>query len=199
MADFTNRNADETKEFILTFDENGGSPEYTKIEDANGVDRTAEVVELLGINDKASLSDLKVLQVVFNSYSTETAMSSSLYQDSGLSATIKPISVNSKIYVFASNSIGAETGDTGQCRYVLRILGGVTTVIEKEQRTRFGTGDGGFYQAPLDSSFVGQHIPNTTDTIEYKLQGRVVNSGNLFFQRNNEAGTIMLIEVAGEE
>ena len=52
MADFTNRNADETKEFILTFDENGGSPEYTKIEDANGVDRTAEVVELLGINDK---------------------------------------------------------------------------------------------------------------------------------------------------
>ena len=58
MADFTNRNADETKEFILTFDENGGSPEYTKIEDANGIDRTAEVVELLGINDKASLSDL---------------------------------------------------------------------------------------------------------------------------------------------
>ena len=52
MADFTNRNADETKQFILTFDENGGSPEYTKIEDANGVDRTAEVVELLGINDK---------------------------------------------------------------------------------------------------------------------------------------------------
>ena len=52
MADFTNRNADETKEFILTFDENGGSPEYTKIEDTNGVDRTAEVVELLGINDK---------------------------------------------------------------------------------------------------------------------------------------------------
>ena len=52
MADFTNRNADETKQFILTFDENGGSPEYTKIEDANGVDRTAEVVDLLGINDK---------------------------------------------------------------------------------------------------------------------------------------------------
>ena len=68
MADFTNRNADETKQFILTFDENGGSPEYTKIEDANGVDRTAEVVELLGINDKASLSD--VLKTGSNSNGT---------------------------------------------------------------------------------------------------------------------------------
>ena len=62
MANLSGRDADKTKEYILTFDENGGSPAYTKIEDANGVDRTAEVVELLGINDKASLSDVSKTQ-----------------------------------------------------------------------------------------------------------------------------------------
>ena len=81
MADFTNRNADETKQFILTFDENGGSPEYTKIEDANGVDRTAEVVELLGINDKED-ADSTILKEV----DVEDSLNST--------STTKPLSAN---------------------------------------------------------------------------------------------------------
>ena len=112
MADFTNRNADETKEYILTFDENGGSPEYTKIEDANGVDRTAEVVELLGINDKASLSGAVIQTVsVTKTNAYVEAVDGAAVKSSdvdGLIASITPKFDTSKILVFGFISGGFE-------------------------------------------------------------------------------------------
>ena len=113
MADLSGRDADKTKEYILTFDENGGSPEYTKIEDANGVDRTAEVVELLGINDKASLSGTAIQTISAtktNTYSESTEGAGQFTSDiPGLIINITPKSTDSKILVFGFVSVGQDT------------------------------------------------------------------------------------------
>ena len=163
MADFTNRNADETKQFILTFDENGGSPEYTKIEDANGVDRTAEVVDLLGINDKedADPTILKEGDVEDSLNSTSTTKPLSANQGKQLNdekASLSAINNDPNFYEEGTWTPVVTSG-ISSVSYSQR-LGGYTKVgdlVYIECRLSFdgGTGDGSIFRVagiPFTSS-----------------------------------------------
>ena len=142
MADFTNRNADETKQFILTFDENGGSPEYTKIEDANGVDRTEEVVELLGINDKedADPTILKEGDVEDSLNSTSTTKPLSANQGKQLNDDKASLSVAKNIVSITkkdtfSEAIGGRPEKTGD---VTGLIANITPSSEDSKILLFG-------------------------------------------------------------
>lgn len=137
----------------------------------------------------------KLLQVVFASYSTETASSSTTYADTGLSATITPSSTSSKVLVL-SNINGATTVATGTTNQGIKLrlvrasteLAVITNVSNKlpDQSVAVQGESVGFNY--LDS-------PSSTSALTYKIQfARLQASGTVQVQ-NDSTSTITLIEV----
>jgi len=132
-----------------------------------------------------------VLQVVNAAYSVQTDFTTTSYVDTGLTATITPSSVNSKILV-----IVFQTGLWKQTNAVyaeLRLLRSGTSIIRFEGEfgqngsNTFGAGAAG--TAHLDS-------PATTSATIYKTQ--CYSSGaTIQLQRNSSTSTICLMEIAG--
>lgn len=79
----------------------------------------------------AEMNDLRgafrVLRVVYASYDTFTASSSTTYADSGLSATITPTSSSSKILCFLSTPVRKSNGNS-QNEINIRLVRGSTTI-----------------------------------------------------------------------
>lgn len=134
----------------------------------------------------------KLLQVVSATYSTETDVSTTTYTDSGLTATITPTLLTSKIYVqitapFLKNAGNANNG----VKY--RIMRGASAIATWEEATlQTGTAinnSAAFGLLYLDS-------PATTSATTYKLQfanvvafslARICSGGSL--------ATIQLLEI----
>ena len=135
-----------------------------------------------------------VLQVVNATYSTSTTSSSSTYADTGLSATITPSSISSKILIVVQQSgVAKVTNSTG---VNLKLLRNTTDLIafEKSAGQQYSTawniigGSGATY---LDS-------PSTTSSVTYKTQ--FASSGNnaaVYVQVDSATSTITLMEIAG--
>ena len=73
----------------------------------------------------------KLINVVHNSFSTETSIASTAFTDTGLTATITPASASNKILVIVSSNLQFSRGTTsasGGVR-VRRVTGGVDTNI----------------------------------------------------------------------
>jgi hypothetical protein len=131
-----------------------------------------------------------VIQVVTAVYSTQTSTTSSSLSDTGLTATITPQSINSKILVIVSQNIL----DTGSSGGQITINRSGTDVINFADGVPYGPGQ---------ASLVYLDSPSTTSSTVYKTRfARLSGSGTIYAQYNDATvgqgySTITLLEISG--
>tara|TARA_R100000773_G_C4136136_1_gene64759 strand:+ start:16 stop:543 length:528 start_codon:yes stop_codon:yes gene_type:complete len=134
-----------------------------------------------------------VLQVVFNSYSTEVSSTSSSIIASGLEATITPSSASSKIFVTASQSISKNnnSGAYGDF-YIYRDS---TALIRQHRNATFtNTSDYNYITAP----FIYLDSPNTTSAVTYSTRfNNIGGYGYIYANTDDSVSTMVLMEIAG--
>ena len=153
--------------------------------------------KLTGQVPDANAPSGSVIQVVNSSYGSYTSTTSTSPVDTGLTASITPISSSNKILVLVSIN-GLERGSTSPTAR-LRLVRNSTDIFNFENAIFAGstvTGNGNTSTSYLDS-------PATTSAITYKVQWNISsNSGILYI--NNYAGggqgttqsTLTLMEIA---
>lgn len=137
----------------------------------------------------------KLLQVINATYSTVSSTTSATYSDTGLTATITPSSVSSKVLVFVTHS---GVGVSGNTYGRIKLLRGATDISNID--TFIG------YQAPETSElYIGSvalnylDSPATTSATTYKTQ--FAETSDQTFYINQTAGglstvsTITLMEI----
>jgi hypothetical protein len=135
-----------------------------------------------------------VLQVVNASYGTQVSNSTSTYADTGLTATITPTSVTSKILVIVHQTGLFKAG--GNTRITLRLLRSSTSLIVFEWGG--GTTDNTITISPAGSGTTFLDSPATTSSVTYKTQ--FASTSNVAEVRvnldSNSSSTITLMEIA---
>lgn len=142
-----------------------------------------------------------VLQVVEGSTDTQVLVSTTTYTDTGLSASITPTSVSSKILViFSQQATSSRTATNAEITIDIQLLRGSTVLEEYADYAMFANATG---LAALGMQVCATYLdsPNTTSTTTYKLQGRpdtTANSQIATFQvLNRGRSSIVLMEIAG--
>jgi hypothetical protein len=144
----------------------------------------------------------KILQVIHASTTTQTAIASTSYTDTGLSATITPSSASSRILIMASQVVLAERSSTNN-------TAGINLVRTSTSIGPFGGADTmfsigtvtntvGFLQTRTINNISWVDSPSTTSAVTYKTQAAVnttANGGAITFQQNNLAGSMILMEI----
>ena len=141
------------------------------------------------------LSPGHIVQVVTNTYSTETSSGSSSFSDTGLSATITPTSTSNKILVLCnlcSAGMQQNSGADAQGKY--KLLRGSTDLMEAVTRS-YDYGNSGlimfghYLMSWLDS-------PSTTSATTYKLQQRLIAGTSIRICESDNPSIMHLMEVA---
>jgi len=137
-----------------------------------------------------------VIQVVSNVVTTIVSSNSTSYIDTGVSETITPKFSSSKILILINQSweVRENSGPdaVGQCR----ILRDGSEIIGGFLNYSYDFGNNGTIQQ-THHFFQYLDSPNTTSSIEYKVQGRRLSGANFDFQKNNSPSVITLMEIAG--
>jgi hypothetical protein len=137
----------------------------------------------------------KVLQVITAETSTSTAISSTTYADTGITATITPSSASSKILVI----ITANTYlDSGGSRTVINAGGQIvrasTAVYVAGVSAKIQTSSATL-QMVLNNSYTYLDSPATTSATTYKLQGKNGSASDTVYFNNAGTSTITLLEI----
>jgi hypothetical protein len=134
----------------------------------------------------------KVLQVVAATYSTQTANSTDVYADTGLTATITPSSATSKIAVFASQSGCRKSDGNATNQILLRLMRGTNQIALTYglyTNTLLDNADGSITLFKLDE-------PATTSATTYKTQFKnFFNGASVTVQNASSDSTIILMEI----
>ena len=144
----------------------------------------------------------KVLQVIYGSSSTSTAITSTTYTDTTLSATITPSSASSKVLIMVAQTSLAARGALGMYAGI-RLLRGSTAILtpspaDREQTGILVTGDTGSVEIVSVIPMNYLDSPNTTSATTYKTQGACFatsGSATLTLQTNSAISTIILMEI----
>jgi hypothetical protein len=160
---------------------------------ANGTILTADSAEATGMKWVAPAGGGKVLQVINAKTNTETSTSSSSYSSMGLSATITPSSVSSKILILASvNGIKKFTGNGAGAMIRLNRAGGVLFDLELyagNTDTSTNNNVAGTSTSYLDS-------PATTSATTYDITiGARASINGILVNNANSNSTITLMEI----
>jgi hypothetical protein len=140
-----------------------------------------------------------VLQVVQASTNTRVNISSSSYQDTGLSASITPTSATSKILVLTTQ-LGRVTSSGNFRNIYLRLVRNSTEVFNQFS----GADADAYYVAQVGLVFLDN--PATTSSVTYKTQGYSEYGGGtaqVTFQYDeggsepDSSSSIILMEIAG--
>ena len=138
-----------------------------------------------------------ILQVVNATYSTQVSNTTSVFADTGLTATITPTASSSKILVTVNQAGCGKTTTATALRLALLRNGVLLTYFE-----RFGGGTGASNESMLGScSICLLDSPATTSAVTYKTQLQsAANSAAVCVQREDggaaSTSTITLLEVA---
>ena len=143
-----------------------------------------------------------ILQVVQNSFSTQTNFNSTSYVDTGLTATITPSATSSKVLIFGYIPV-----NTSLFASPYNVYGWGFNIVRGRTEIKTGTGLQ-YYQAIADSDisytvFARPHhfefldSPNTTSSTTYKIQVKEndINSG-VNICSSSQTAEMILIEVA---
>ena len=144
----------------------------------------------------------KVLQVVQVSYSTETAIASTSFTDTGLTASITPSSSSNKILIMVALQYTAYRDSNSPVVSHAKILRGSTDVFENSEfiGSQVGTGSNGYQQIYGTVPLIYLDSPSTTSATAYKVQVQNnTTSGNRQIKINhgsNSTSTMTLLEVS---
>ena len=139
----------------------------------------------------------KILQVVQETTSTETSITTATFTDSGLSASITPSSSSNKILVLVSQNFSIYRSDPF-AKGDIRLLRGSTVI--QDERIESTCENHATYGNMMTTmvSFSYLDSPATTSSVTYKTQGApqyTSNGGSVSFQRYDDLSTITLLEV----
>ena len=138
----------------------------------------------------------KVGQVVTATTTTEVTNTSTTYADVGLSASITPTATSSKIYVIVSlSSMGYSGSSANNISGFARLLRGSTEIgvylnCRVDNVTAFQNG------ATISANNLDS--PSTTSAVTYKVQQKVVTTGNgrsISIGFGSTLSTITLMEI----
>ena len=116
----------------------------------------------------------KVLQIVQSQDTSQTAMSTTTYTDTGLSATITPSSTSSKVLVMWNNQGKVNTGTSNNIIGYIRTLRGSTEIGGASKFRQDGyVGESGY-----TLSYTYLDSPSTTSATTYKTQCKLGTSGD---------------------
>jgi hypothetical protein len=138
----------------------------------------------------------KILQVVNATYSAIASNSTSTFADTGLTATITPVSASNKVLVIVNqSSCGKATGNTS---LQLMLLRGSTNILRFEDLAGFTNSTATNYIGTCSACYLDS--PTTTSAVTYKTQfASAANNAIVYVQNvynNNSFSTITLLEVA---
>ena len=143
--------------------------------------------------DKSKLPSGSVIQVVSDTYSVETASTSTTIIDTGLGASITPSSTSSKILITAVMSVAKGNDNTYGDWYVFR---GGTELIRQHRNITFNNRVGHNY---VGCSFNYLDTPNSTSSVEYKIRFRRSGGGSAAVESHTDHSIsgITLLEIKG--
>ena len=134
----------------------------------------------------------RILQVVQGTLSTQVTSTSSTFADTGLSVSITPSSVDSKVLVFATSLVGKSAAATNNA-ISTRIVRGSTTISTSSNALNTGTLlalTASYAQMVLDS-------PATTSATTYKITfANQLNDPTVSFATNNSNSSIVCMEIS---
>lgn len=155
------------------------------------VDSTSGITFPTGSGAQAAPS--KILQVINATYSTSTTTTGTTLVDSGLTANITPLFSTSRILVVANMS-GLYNGATANTGLNLWVVRNSTTIVQFAGITNY-LGSANTLLTCAGTSYLDS--PATTSTTTYKVQfARILGSGTVGVQNNNDTSTLTLMEVA---
>ena len=158
-----------------------------------------------GIVDRDTLATLakgSILQVVQNSFSTQTSLNSTSYIDTGLTATITPSATSSKVLVLGWMQVSSSLFASPYYVY-----GYGFNIVRGSTEIKSGSGLQ-YYQAIADSdisysvfnrphNFSFLDSPNTTSATTYKIQAKEEDiNASLQINQSSQTSEMILIEVA---
>ena len=168
-----------------------------------GIGSTGQVLTVSGGVPawSAPASGGKILQVVSSTDQGQTAIASTTFTDTGLTASITPSSSNSKILILITQHYYFERS-ANEASFAARIMRG-STEIYSPYTSQFFTNRtqsvGSTYQGPTALvTFTYLDSPATTSSTTYKTQAKVpttANGGQVITEWEAATGSIILMEV----
>lgn len=136
-----------------------------------------------------------ILQTVSATTNAQVINTTNTYVDTGLTATITPISATSKVLVLVSQNGCNKRAGNSSSHFYLQLLRNSTVLQLLDS--------GGGYTGTSSDLFFGSicsvylDSPSTTSAVTYKTQFRNnVNASSVEVQANSSASTITLMEIA---
>ena len=162
-------------------------------------DEAGTVLTDVGVPSSA-LPAGSVIQVVNNTFSTSTNVTTTSFVDSGLQASITPTNSSNKILILVDQHARSAQQTSNFRDFFTRLLRNSTEIAQKRHQSYGSVGSNGFMAAVLDGGFIVLDSPNVTNPITYKTQGAVgtsLSNTNLRFQDQPSIASITLMEIAG--
>ena len=138
-----------------------------------------------------------VIQLVTNTYSTETVISSSTYTDTGLTCQITPKFSSSKIFILVSQHmmLAHPTADTGAGWKIFR-----DSTEVKASAVNYAVYAYTSHASEINirgwQNWNYLDSPSSTSQLTYKTQISKYGGGNLEIQDSNNPSTLTLMEIA---
>ena len=155
--------------------------------------------------DGSSLSGTgKVLQITSGTTTTDTAMTSTTFADTSLSASITPSATNSKILVLVNQAFRTSRTSASTINAGLQLLRGSSVVYSPQQNggggRNFGLNATGTSFLDLNMIYSFQYLdsPSTTSSTTYKTQQAVSESAanmTVVSQESDAPSFMYLIEI----
>ena len=148
-----------------------------------------------------------ILQVVHVSFSTETAIASTTFTNTGLTASITPSSSSNKILVIVSQNLQfarSNTSASGGMKVIKLVSGGSDQDIYEASHSPSALGiqvnaHGSGILARMNACVNILDSPSTTSSVAYRVQaaaGTTSDNGSVVAQEEDTPSHITLMEVA---
>jgi len=159
----------------------------------NGQVLTADSTQSTGLKFATPAVGGKLLQVVNATYATQTANSTSTYADSGLTGTITPTLITSKILVLLSVAAAKSDQNSGN-RVGLNLVRGASSIVAWYDDYGFFTNSAMRFYGTLSFNYLDS--PATTSATIYKVEFKnVANVAQVETQPGNTSSSITLLEI----
>lgn len=152
--------------------------------------------KLTGTVPDANAPSGSVIQVVQTVFTNALSSSSTTFADTGMSATITPISTSSKILVLVNHGgVSKNVGDANNA-VKIRLLRDSTVIFSFANLAGFTNTNSYNVGHSVATSFLDS--PSTVSAVTYKTQfANYSNTSSIEINANGDDSTITLMEIAG--